>query len=217
MSFETSIALEAQPRAEFGKNASRRLRRAGLIPVTVYGGGEAATGAVAKRELSAILRVRGRNTIFTLSINGQAGPVKIADLQLDPIRGHLLHADLMRISLTEKTEFEVPIKILGEAAGVRLASGILDIPTHSLKIRCLPGDLLGSIEVDVTELGIGDHIRVSDLKVDREKIEILADAEVMIATVVPPRIVEEAAPVVTTEAAPEPEVIKKGKTEEEES
>jgi large subunit ribosomal protein L25 len=90
------------PRAERGKNASRRLRREGRIPVTIYGGGEATVGTVATRELATILRSSGgRNTIFTLHVNGESGPVKIADLQLDPINGKLLHADLLRFSLTE--------------------------------------------------------------------------------------------------------------------
>ncbi len=217
MSFDTSIALNATPRTERGKNAARRLRSEGKVPVTIYGHGESTTGTVVIRELAAILRSSGgRNTIFTLNINDESGPVKIADLQLDPIRGKLLHADLMRISLTEKTEFEVSVRIVGEAEGVRNSAGILDIPTHSLKVRCLPGDLPEHIEVNVSALGIGDHFRVSDLQIDREKIDILADPSVMLATVVAPRIEEEPVAAVATEAAPaEPEVIKKGKTEEE--
>ncbi len=217
MSFDTSISLNAASRTERGKNAARRLRREGKVPVTIYGHGDAATGTVAVRELAAILRSSGgRNTIFTLNVNNESGPVKIADLQLDPIKGKLLHADLMRISLTEKTEFEVSVRIVGEAEGVRNSAGILDIPTHSLKIRCLPGDLPEHIEVNVSALGIGAHFRVSDLQIDREKIEVLADPSVMLATVVAPRIEEEPVAAVVTEAAPvEPEVIKKGKTEEE--
>jgi large subunit ribosomal protein L25 len=218
MSFDTNISLEAQPRAAKGKNAARRLRREGMVPVAVYGGGQVATGAIATRELAAILRAHGgRNKIFNLVADGESGPVKIAELQLDPVKGHLLHADLMRISLTEKTEFEVPVEIVGEADGVRNFGGLLDIPTHSLKIRCLPGDLPDSIQVNVTALGIGHHLRVSDLQIDREKIEVLADPSVIIATVVAPRVAEEPVAEVATEGVAEPEVIKKGKAEEEES
>jgi large subunit ribosomal protein L25 len=218
MGFDTSLSLEAKPRAERGKNAARRLRRAGLIPVTVYGHGETAAGAVATRELAAILRAHGRNAIMTLDLDGASSPVKIADLQVDPLRGGLLHADLMRISLTEKTEFEVPVRIVGEADGVRNFGGVLDLPTHSLRIRCLPGDLPESLEVDVSPLGIGAHFRVSDLQIDRDKIEVLADPEVMLATVVPPRVEEEPTPAAAAAEGPaEPEVIKKGKAEEEES
>lgn len=216
MSFATNVSLDAAERTERGKNAARRLRRDGKVPVTVYGGGvDSASSTVEKRELAAILRSSGgRNTIFTLNFAGGATPVKIADLQLDPIKGSVLHVDLMRISLTEKTEFEVQVKIVGEAEGVRLAGGILDLPLHSLEVRCLPGDLPESIEVDVSALAIGDHFRVSDLKLDAEKIEVLADPDQVIATVIAPRI-EEEEPVVAAPETAEPEVIKKGKTEDE--
>jgi large subunit ribosomal protein L25 len=143
-------------------------------------------------------------------VEGAATPVKIADVQIDPIKGFLVHADLMRISLTEKAKFEVPIKIVGEADGVKNFGGILDVPTHTLEIRCLPTDIPQVIEVDVTSLGLGAHLSVKDLKLG-DQIELLDDPEKVLATVVSPKAEE------TTEvaAAAEPEVIKKGKGEEE--
>lgn len=212
MSFDTEISLKAELRDDSGKGASRRLRRTGFVPVTVYGGeAKASTAAVVHREIAAVLRHHGRNKILTLDLDGTSTPVKIADMQLDPVKGRLLHMDLMRISMTEKTEFEVPVEIVGEAVGVKIGGGILDQPQHSLKIRCLPGDLPAQIEVDVTSLGLGDPFRVSDLKIDREKIEVLAAPELVIATVVAPQKEEE--PAIAEESA-EPEVIKKGKSEE---
>jgi large subunit ribosomal protein L25 len=218
MALNTSISLEAKPRTGKGTHDSRRLRRDGLVPITLYGAGDTTSGTVGRRELAAILRSSsGRNSIFTVSLGSEATPVKIADLQLHPVHGQLIHADFMRISLTEKNEFEVPLKIVGEAIGVRQSAGLLDVPTHTLSISCLPGDLPDSIEVDVSHLEIGDHLRVSDLKIDTEKIEMLADPELLIATVVPPRVEEEPVVEAAPEAAAEPELIKKGKTEEEES
>jgi len=217
MAFNTSISLEATPRTGRGTNDSRRLRRSGRVPITLYGAGDTASGTVGSRELAAILRSSsGRNTIFTVSLGSESTPVKIADLQLHPVHGRLMHADFMRISLTEKSEFEVPLKIVGEAIGVRQSAGLLDVPTHTLSIKCLPGDLPDSIEVDVSQMEIGDHIRVSELKIDTSKIEVLSDPELMVATVVPPRVEEEPVVEAAPEAAAEPEVIKKGKTEEEE-
>ncbi len=209
MSFDNSISLSASNRTERGKNASRRLRAANLVPVTVYGGGHEATSAtVAKREFASLIRHHGRNVIFTLDVEGAATPVKIADVQIDPIKGFLVHADLMRISLTEKAKFDVQIKIVGEADGVRNFGGILDVPTHTLEIRCLPTDIPSVIEVDVTNLGLGAHLSVKDLKLGDE-IELLDDPEKVLATVVSPKAEE------TAEAgAAEPEVIKKGKGEE---
>ena len=213
MSFDASVSLNVQDRTERGKNAARRLRANGLVPVTVYGGGnEAISGTINKREFAALMRAHGRNKIFNLTVGGAASSVKIADMQLDPIKGTLIHIDLMRISLTEKSDFEVTIKIVGEPEGVRTGGGILDIPTHSLKVRCLPTDLPDVIEVDVTKLNLGGHIEVKDLQLG-DKIEIRTSGDVTIATVVAPRVEEEAAP--TEEAPAEPEVIKKGKAEEE--
>ncbi len=214
MSLDTNIKLEAKRRDERGKNASRRLRAAGLVPTTVYGGGkESVSTTIVKHEFAALLRSNGRNVIFTLNVDGDGTPVKIAEMQIDPVKGSLIHLDLMRISLTEKSKFEVPIKIVGESEGVKNLDGILDIPTHSIEVRCLPGDVPQAIEVDVTSLSIGDKFKISDLKLD-EKIEVLDDPETVIASVVPPRV-EEPAVEAPVEGAAEPEVIKKGKAEEE--
>lgn len=214
MSFDNSISLNAKNRTEYGKNASRRLRAANLVPVTVYGGGhDTASATVPKREFAALIRHHGRNVIFTLDVEGTLASVKIADVQIDPIKGFLVHADLMRISLTEKSKFDVKIKIVGEADGVKNFNGILDVPTHTLEIRCLPTDVPSVIEVDVTNLGLGDHLSVKDLKLG-DNIEMLDDPNKVLATVVTPRAEEPAE--VVTEAAPEPEVVKKGKTEEKE-
>jgi large subunit ribosomal protein L25 len=213
MSLDTNISLVATPRSERGKNASRRQRAQGLVPVTLYGGGkESISTTIVKREFAALLRAHGRNVIFTLNVDGAGTPVKIAEMQLDPVKGTLIHMDLMRISLTEKSKFEIPVRTVGEADGVKNLSGILEVVTHSIEVRCLPRDLPSVIEVDVTPLGIGDNFKISDLKLDAA-IEVLDDSETVIATVVPPRI-EEPTPEVTPEAAAEPEVIKKGKAEE---
>jgi len=213
MSLDKNISLEAKPRDERGKNASRRQRAQGLVPVTVYGGGkETASASVVKRDFAALLRGHGRNVIFTLNVAGAATPVKIADMQVDPVKGTLIHMDLMRISLTEKSKFEVTIKTVGESEGVKSLGAILEVVTHSLEVRCLPRDLPSIIEVDVTTMGIGDKFKVGDLKLDA-KVEILDDPETVIATVVAPRV-EEPAPEAAAEAAAEPEVIKKGKAEE---
>ena len=213
MSFDTKVSLNAKSRQERGKNASRRLRAAGLVPVTVYGGeAESTSATVAKREFAALIRNHGRNTIFTLDVEGTAGPVKIADVQIDPIKGFLVHADLMRISLTEKSKFDIPIKIVGESEGVKLSGGIMDIPTHSLEVRCLPGDLLSVVEVDITNLGLGDHLSVKDLNLG-DKLEILTDPDTVIVNIVAPRAEEEPA-AAAAETPAEPEVVKKGKTEE---
>jgi large subunit ribosomal protein L25 len=211
MSFDTTVSLSAQPRAEKGKGAAGRLRRNGLIPVTVYGDGQDAVSAsVVKRELGAFIRAHGRHGIFTLHLEGGSSPVKIAEMQLDPIKGGVRHLDLQRISLTERSEFEVALKIVGEADGVRNFGGILDVVSHAIRLRCLPTDLPDHLDVDVTPLGLGQNLRVGDLNLDADKFQIVTDAEAVIVTVVAPREEEAAA----AETPAEPEVIKKGKAEE---
>lgn len=209
MSFDFELSLNAQARTERGKNAARRLRAKGEIPLTVYGGGTPASATVNKRELGAFLRANGRNKIFNLNLDGAATAVKISEMQLDPIKGVLIHLDLMRISMTEKSEFDVPVKIVGESEGVKLGGGILDFPTHSIRVRCLPADLPEIIEVDVTKLGLGGHIEVKDLQLG-DAIEVRTRAEQTIVTCVAPGAEE--APAEAAKA--EPEVIKKGKGEE---
>ncbi len=211
MSIDTSILLNAQPRTERGKGPAGRMRRNGLIPVTVYGDGqEAVAASIIKRELGTFVRAHGRHGIITLHLNGGTSTVKIAHMQLDPIKGHVWHLDLQRISLTERSEFEIALKIIGEAEGVKLATGILDVVSHAIKVRCLPGDLPEHIEVDVTPLGLGHNLRVSDLKLDTDKFQVVTDGDAVIATVVAPREEEAAAEATVAE----PEVIKKGKTDE---
>ena len=212
MSVDTNISLEAKPRTERGKNAARRLRAQGLVPVTVYGGGaDSVAGTINKREFATLVRAHGRHALFTLNLDGVSSLVKVADLQADPVKGTLVHLDLMRISMTEKSTFEVDVKIVGESEGVKLYGGILDVVVHALSIRCLPGDLPDHIDVDVTPLAVGQNLRVSDLKLDTDKIDVLGDADQVIVTVVAPRTEE---PVATETTVAEPEVIKKGKTEE---
>src|SRR6185503_3133006 len=217
------ITINAATREGFGKSEARRLRKQGMIPVAVYGEGkDAAAVAINLKEIVNILRSdTGHNTIFKLALpngGGEPDTVIIKDWQVDPVKGRLLHADLLRLSMTEVTRVNVAIEVIGEPIGVRLEGGILDLQMREVEVECLPGDIPEHLQVDVSNLQIGDHVTVADLVYDREKIKVLEDEHQVIAGVLAPRLVEEAAPAaVEAEAAAtgEPEVIKKGKTEEE--
>jgi len=193
-----------------------------MIPASVYGEGEASVPvAVNARDLANLLRSEtGHNTIFKLNIPGLGEPanVIIKDWQTDPVKGRLLHADLMRLSMTVATRVSVPIVVSGEPVGVKLEGGILEINLREVDIECLPADIPASIEVDVADLHLGKHVSVVDLKVDRTKIKVMTPEDQIVAGVLAPRLVEEAAPAAAAEAAEptaaEPEVIKKGKAEE---
>jgi large subunit ribosomal protein L25 len=194
-----------------------------MIPGAVYGEGKGpAAVAVRAKEIAAILRSdSGHNTIFKLGLpNEEPATVIIKDCQIDPVKGRLLHADFLRLSLTTATRVSVSIVTVGEPVGVKRDAGILELELRDVMVECLPGDIPERIQVDVSGLSIGQHATVADLVYDREKIKVLADNSQVVAGVIAPRLVETpvaAAPAAEEGAAPtEPEVIKKGKAEEDE-
>jgi len=216
MAEKKEYKVQAKVRDGRGKNDARRARREGLVPVTVYGGGSETVAAVAPlRELAAILRSdSGRNTIFTIDVEGVgASEVMFHDRQIDPVKGRLIHADLTRLVKGQKIEVTVPLHLTGEPFGVREKQGVLEQIIREIDIRCEPREIPDTLEVDVTNLDVHETLHVSDIKV-AEGIEILTDGEQVIATV---GIVKEevaAAPAEGEEPA-EPEVIGKGKKEDE--
>lgn len=213
------IVINASARDGVGKGYARRLRAGGMIPAAVYGEGkDVAAIAVNAKEIANILRSdSGHNTIFKLALpnsSGEPDTVIIKDFQVDPIRGRLMHADLMRLSLTEKTRVRVSIELGGESIGVKRDGGILEFELREVEIECLPGDIPEHLTVDISGLELGDHVTVANLIYDSEKVEVLTDEHQVIAGIIAPRLVETPVAVEGEVAASEPEVIKKGKTEE---
>jgi len=220
------ISISAKARNERGKNAARRIRREGLIPAVVYGGkGDTTPVAVDPKSLQKVLRSEsGRNTILKLDIGGKGATNAILkSWQVDPIREHFLHADFYRIAMDVAIRVTVPIATKGEARGVKVDAGVLELVIREIEVECLPGDIPERIEIDVTDLGINDALRVSDIPVI-EKVKVLSPADQVVVHVV--SIKEEVAPTAAAAAptaegeaagapAAEPEVIKKGKKEEE--
>ncbi len=217
MAEKKEYKVQAKQREGRGKNDARRTRRDGMVPITVYGGGIETVAAVAPlRDLAAILRSEaGRNTIFTIEVEGVGvSEVMFHDRQVDPVRGRLIHADLTRLVKGQKIEVTVPLHLIGEPFGVKEKQGVLEQIIREIEIRCEPREIPDSIDVDVSHLDVHDVVRVSDIKVS-ETIEILTPAEVVLATV--SIVKEEVAPTPALEGEEpaEPEVIGKGKKEEE--
>ena len=214
--------LEAQPRDAGTKNHARRVRRDGKIPAVVYGAGkDSLPGSVDPRHVLRILHsATGHNTIFDLALNGgEQTKAMIVDWQYEPIKGRLLHIDLLRIALDKVLKVSVPILLKGEAAGVKQEGGILEQMLREVEIECLPADIPASIDVDISDLTFGKVLRVSDLP-HSEKLKFLSDANQPVAHVTSVKEEVVAAPDAAAEAAAtgpvEPEVIKKGKQETEE-
>jgi len=214
------IPLSASRRETLGKGGARKARSAGQIPAVLYGHGEDPIAvAVSARDFDVALRQhKGGNPIVNLSV-GNAGEFTalIRDVQYDPLSRAILHLDFQHISLTEEIEVQVAIKLTGLAIGVKDGGGILEAILRELDVRCLPTQIPSSIEADVSALAVGDSIHVRDLVVPN--VTVLNDPDTTVATVVPPTVMEEKAPEeAAAEAATgtaEPEVIAKGKKDEE--
>ena len=222
------ITVAAEVRTSRGKNEARRARRAGQIPAVIYGSfQEPVSIAVNPRDISKITHSNtGYNTIFNLVIQGgETTPVMLVDRQVDPVKGTLLHADFKRIDLTKRLRVSIPVHTTGEAAGVKVQGGLLEVITRAIEIECLPDEIPEGFTVDVTELMIGQAKRASDVALSGS-MKLVSAPETVIAhsvalraeEVAEPTAAEAAAAAVTPEAGAtpaEPEVIKKGKKEEE--
>ena len=217
MAEKKDFKVQAKRREGRGKNDARRARRDGMVPITVYGGdGETVAAVAPLRDLAAILRSEsGRNTIFTVEVEGVGiSEVMFHDRQIDPVKGRLIHADLARLVKGQKIEVTVPLHLVGEPIGVKEKQGVLEQVIREIEIRCEPREIPDSFDLDVSNLDVHGVLHVSDIPVG-EGVEILTDGEQVIAIV--GIVKEEAAPAPAAEGEEpaEPEVIGKGKKEEE--
>ena len=212
--------LEAQARDTFGKNEARRTRAAGQVPGVLYGGdGKGATAiAVAPKALLKILHSEsGQNTLISLKLAGAGdNRVLVKDFQLDPITHDVLHVDFLRIAMDKLLQVTIPIIVHGEPKGVKQQGGILEIIRREVVIEVLPADIPEHIDVDVTELMLHQGVRVRDIAANAKWTPI-SDLDLMLVHVIMPKAAEVAAPAdaAATTAVAEPEVMKKGKKDEE--
>jgi len=195
------IELSVQVRMQRGKNVAKKLLREGKIPAVVYGKeGESLPLTVDLRQLQKILNTpAGANAIFDLVFGADSVQDKItamiSDLQYDSLSRELLHVDFKEIELDEPVEAEVLLNLTGEAKGVKLG-GIIQQQLRSLRVECLPKNLPQQIDVDLTDLEIGDSLKVGQLTTDGS-FKILNDPEEIIVIIIPPTLEvkeEEAAP-----------------------
>jgi large subunit ribosomal protein L25 len=212
------IELQAEKREATTKGVVNELRRSGRVPGVTYGDGEPTALSVDARTLMSILKSeRGRNALINLKIDGSSHPVLLKEIQRHPITRALWHVDFHRISLKKKIEAAVPVHVKGEAPGVKLGGGILEHVVRDVRVRCLPTEIPASIDVDISNLQINQAIKVKDLP-PMPGVEWATDLESVVVHVVVPTKLEEpepaAAGVAGTAVTAEPEVIKKGKTDE---
>jgi large subunit ribosomal protein L25 len=213
--------LAVKQRHETGKGAARRLRSKGYIPAVLYGG---STGNVSLSLNSHdLFQIISKNpwetTLIELQVE-QDGKTKtistlIKELQTDPVRRTVVHVDFMEITMGHALEVHVPLEVVGESPGVK-AGGLLEILLREITVECLPTKIISHFDVDISSVGIGDTLTVADLVIG-EDYKILNDLETTVLTVAAPRVQEEVVEEEEEgEELAEPEVIQKGKKEEEE-
>jgi large subunit ribosomal protein L25 len=216
--------LEAVKREGRGKNEANRLRASGRIPAVVYGvrkQGDAVGGVAVAVDPKQVLKIlhsdSGANTLINLKVDGEDAKVMVKEYQLDPITHQLLHADFYQLALDKAITVTVPVTLKGEPRGVKLQGGLLDFVTRDIHVLCLPTEIPEHVDVDVTELMLNQSIRVRDLAQDA-KWKPVTPPETMIVHVVMPKAEESATATADAAAAApagaEPEVIKKGKPED---
>jgi large subunit ribosomal protein L25 len=211
------VSLTASTRERTGKGAARQARFRGQIPAVIYGRGrETQVLAVEAKALEkALTGVEPASTIIELAVDGKSVRTLIREIQRHPVRPDIIHVDFYEIHAAEKVRLKVPVHLVGAPDGVRNAGGVLDQVTREVEIEVLPEQIPDRVELDVTALKIGDSLHMRDLQIPNATI--LTQSDLTIATVVPPRAEEVAAP--TPEAVAEvaePELIRKVREGEEE-
>jgi large subunit ribosomal protein L25 len=217
-----TIELAVERRETRGKNNARRTRAGGKIPAVVYGAGkETVPINVDLRALSDAFRAgAGENAIFLLKLQGsnQTRHAMIKDFQRDPLSRRPVHLDFVRVLMDTKIRVRVPVEVVGIARGVKTDGGILDFVTREIEIECLPGNIPEHLPIDVSDLGIGDALRVSDMTAP-QGVVVVDDEEKVVLHVAHPTHEEAPVAAEAVEAAAEPaepEVLRKGKAVEEE-
>jgi large subunit ribosomal protein L25 len=220
---ETVITVEA--REGRGSSEAGRLRRQGMVPSVIYGGGMPPVAiGVEEHSIRELLKgAAGENTIFLLKLKGtdEERLAMIKELQVNPISGHFIHIDFIRITRGHKLIVKMPVELIGDCVGVR-QGGRIDFVSRDLEIEILPREMFDKFVLDVSELDVGEHLTAADLVSQLpENAKFLDDLSRVVVVVEIPRVIEEEVAeeeeeeALVSEEAEEPEVIGKGKGDEE--
>jgi large subunit ribosomal protein L25 len=214
------VTLEVERREATGKEIAKKLRRDGRVPAVVYGGHrEPVAISVDRKAVSELIQKsdHGIRSVFLLKMAGtdQQRHAMIKDVTINPISRKMMHIDFIRVVMDELVRVTVPVHVNGTAIGVK-EGGLLDFQVRELHVECLPNAIPDSVEVDVTPLGAHDYFRVKDLQLP-EGVKVLDDPErVVVGVTIARAEVSDTATAEAAVATAEPEVIKKGKGDEEE-
>ncbi len=185
------VKLQVEKRDGAGKGVARRARAGGKVPGVIYGRGMQPVPVVVDRRefVTALHTDAGTNVLLALQLDGESIPALARELQTDPVKGTLLHADFVKVDLQTEVEVDVPVQIVGESPGVK-EGGVLEQPLFQVRVRCLPTDVPESVKADVSSLNIGDSLRVSDLA-EGVQFQILNDPDATVVSIAAPISEEE--------------------------
>lgn len=214
------VTLEVERRETTGKEVAKKLRREGRVPAVVYGAHRDPVAITVDRKAVSELIQKGEHgirSVFLLKMAGtdQQRHAMIKEVTIDPISRKMMHIDFVRVLMDEKVRVTIPVHLNGTAFGVK-EGGLLDWQIREIHIECFPNAIPDSIEVDVAPLGVHDYLRVKDLTAG-EGVKVLDDPERVVVGVTVARaevVAEPAADAAAAATTAEPEVIKKGKVEE---
>ena len=208
------IRIKAEERTEQGTAAVRRLRRAGLVPASVMSMNKGGTKLIKFNAHEFMMAMRGRSgkqLLVTLDVQGKEVPALLREMQNDVLAGTPIHVDFSEVSLSQKVRVTVPLRLVGEAVGVKLGGGVLEQVLRSVEVECLPEDIAEEFSVDVSNLGLDQTLFVKDLELG-DKFTLVTRGEYAVAVVKAPEGADAAKPGAPAAEA-NPEVIKKGKEE----
>ena len=188
-----NVDLQAQERAERGKNAARRLRASGMTPAVLYGEGNEAGGstalAIPTKIVDYTLLHFGDNALYNIAIDGDTSTARVVDAQRDPVSGLLVHVDFAPVNMQERIEITVPLSVTGEAPGVD-EGGVLQQVAYEIQVESLPGDIPQEITLDVSGLGMNENLTLGDLTLP-EGVALLSEPEEVAVTVTAPTEITE--------------------------
>ena len=209
----SELKIDVQKREKTGKGANRRARSGGLIPAVVYGGGKESVSIEIDRKsmLDLMKKAGNENPIYLLKLGDNERHAMIREVQTHPISRQVVHIDFQRVLMDQKVHVKDPVELVGVSYGVKTEGAVLDFVTREIEVECLPGQIPGHIELDVTELHAGQHAEAGDLKLP-EGVTLYDSPEKVIVSVAHSKTGDAA----EGEAADreEPVVAKKGKTDE---
>ncbi|KMJ56632.1 50S ribosomal protein L25 [Bacillus sp. LL01] len=202
-----ATTLQANLRTDLTGSSTRQIRKDGHVPAILYGNKiDSQPVYVESVEFLKTVREVGKNGLFSLNVDGSKHQVMIHDMQIDPLKNEYLHVDFFEVDMKSEIDADVPVRLTGESPGSK-EGGVVTHLLYDISVKCLPNDIPEEIELDISELNIGDSIQITDLR-DKVSVEITNEDEETVVTVQPPTVIEESEDADADESGDaEPEVI----------